>query len=113
MTDKIVVFCTCGSKEEAERVAQHVVERRVAACASVSASVTSFYHWKGKLEKAEEWNLTIKSRRELFGKLQQEIRSVHAYETPEILALPVIDGNDEYLSWLDRETPSLAPGNDD
>jgi len=103
MTDKIVVFSTCGTAEEAERVARHLVEQRVAACVQITAGVRSFYHWQGKLESGEEFRLTIKSRRDLFGALCAEIRRVHSYEVPEIVALPVVEGGASYLEWLDKE----------
>ncbi|MBL0158759.1 MAG: divalent-cation tolerance protein CutA [Bryobacterales bacterium] len=107
MTDKIVVFSTCGTAEEAERVARHLVELRVAACVQITAGVRSFYHWQGKMESAEEFRLTIKSRRDLFGALCAEIRRVHSYEVPEIVALPVVDGGASYLEWMDKELQPL------
>ncbi len=103
MTDKIVVFSTCGTAEEAERIARHLVERRVAACVQITAGVRSIYHWQGKLESEEEFRLTIKSRRDLFDSLCAEIRRAHSYEVPEIVALPVVDGGANYLAWMDRE----------
>lgn len=107
MTDKIVVYTTCGTAEEARKIAAHVVEKRVAACVAVTPGVTSVYRWKGAVETAEEWSLAIKSRRDLFGALCAELRAVHSYETPEILAVAVVDGGTAYLEWMDRE---LAPG---
>src|SRR5450759_4459408 len=101
MTDKIVVFTTCGSSGEAERLARHLVERRVAACVQITAGVRSFYRWQGELANEEEFQLTIKSRRDLFGALCAELRKVHSYEVPEILALPVVEGAESYLQWMD------------
>ncbi|HEY3440523.1 MAG TPA: divalent-cation tolerance protein CutA [Paludibaculum sp.] len=103
MTDKIVVFSTCGTAEEAERLARHLLEQRVAACVQITAAVRSFYHWQGKLESEEEFRLTIKSRRDLFGALCAEIRRVHSYEVPEIVALAVVEGGASYLEWMDKE----------
>lgn len=103
MTDKILVFCTCGSAKEAKRIALHLVERRLAACASVTPGFVSHYRWKGKVESSKEVGLTVKSRRTLFEALRAEIRKVHSYETPEILAVAVIDGDQDYLDWLDRQ----------
>ena len=103
MTDKIVVFSTCGSSDEAERVARHLVDRRVAACVQITGGVRSFYHWQGKLESKVEFRLTIKSRRDLFEALCAELRKVHSYEVPEIVALPVVDGAESYLKWMDLE----------
>ena len=107
MTDKIVVFSTCGSSDEAERVARHLVERRLAACVKITAGVRSFYHWQGELANEEEFQLTIKSRRDLFGALCAELRKVHSYEVPEILALPVVDGAQSYIEWMDKELQPL------
>jgi len=106
MTDKIVVFTTCGSAEEAAAVARRLVEARVAACVTVIPGARSFYRWKGALEESGEWLLIIKSRSDLFERLRSELVAVHSYEVPELLALPVAQGSSEYLAWLDGE---LAP----
>ncbi|MBI4873237.1 MAG: divalent-cation tolerance protein CutA [Acidobacteria bacterium] len=106
MTDKIVVLCTCGSAGEAERVSSALVESRAAACVNIVPGLTSVYRWQGAVERASEWLLVIKSRRELFPKIRAEIERLHSYETPEIVALPVVDGAEAYLGWLDRETRS-------
>ena len=107
MTDKIVVLCTCGSSDEAERVARHLVERRLAACVQITAGVRSLYYWQGELANEEEFRLTIKSRRDLFDALCAELRKVHSYEVPEILALPVVDGAANYVEWMDKELQPL------
>ena len=103
MTDKIVVFTTCGLAEEAERVARGLVEKRVAACVNVVSGVRSIYQWQGKVEEASEHLLIIKSRRDLFDRLQEALRGLHSYQVPEIVALPVVDGLEAYLGWMDRE----------
>jgi periplasmic divalent cation tolerance protein len=103
MTDKIIVHTTCGSEEEAARVARHLVAKRVAACVAVTPGTRSYYHWKGALEESDEWSLAIKTQRGLFGELCRELRSVHSYEVPELLAVPVVEGSDDYLGWMDAE----------
>lgn len=103
MTDKIVVLTTCSTSEEAERLARHLVVRRIAACVQITAGVRSFYHWQGELAIEDEFQLTIKSRRDLFAALCVELRNVHSYEVPQILALPVVDGEESYLEWMDKE----------
>ncbi|MBV8842239.1 MAG: divalent-cation tolerance protein CutA [Bryobacterales bacterium] len=103
MTDKIVVFSTCDSAEEAATLARHLVEQRVAACVNIVPAVRSIYRWKDQLEDAAEWLLVIKSRRDLMPALRAEIAKRHSYEVPELLALPVVDGSESYLEWLDRE----------
>jgi periplasmic divalent cation tolerance protein len=103
MTDKIVVLSSCGSLEEAERLAQKLVEEHLAACVNVIAGARSFYRWKGSIEKAEECLLAIKTSRDLFERLRIVLETAHSYELPEILALPVVAGSPNYLSWLEGE----------
>jgi len=100
MTDKIVVLNTCAHEEEAERLARLLIDRRLAACVSIVPRVRSFYRWKGAVESSDEWLLLIKSSRPLFGQLRAAIENAHAYEVPEVLALPVVDGAPPYLDWL-------------
>jgi periplasmic divalent cation tolerance protein len=103
MTKKIVILCTCGSPEEAEKIARELVSQRLAACVSIVAGVRSLYHWKGAVEDSQETLLLIKSTRELFPRLQSELSRLHSYEVPEIIALPVVDGAEPYLAWMDAE----------
>jgi periplasmic divalent cation tolerance protein len=102
MTDKIVVLTTCSSKKQAKQIAQHLIETQVAACVNILPAARSFYRWKGKVEEAEERMLLIKSRRDLFESLRAAIEKLHAYEVPEIIALPVVEGSTPYLAWLDQ-----------
>lgn len=104
MTDKIVVLSTCGSEEEAERIASRLVERRLAACVNVLPRIRSIYRWKGTVEKSEEWLLTIKTTRALFERLTREIQTIHSYDVPEIVALSIVDGSESYLNWIEEET---------
>jgi periplasmic divalent cation tolerance protein len=106
MTDKIVVHCTCSSADEAGRIARRVVELRLAACAAITPQVRSVYRWQGAIEDSEEFAIAFKTRRDLFPALAAEIRRLHSYEVPEIIAVPVVDGAEPYLLWMDRE---LAP----
>jgi periplasmic divalent cation tolerance protein len=108
MTDKILVFTTCGSAEEAAQIARSLVESRLAACVAVTPGIRSVYRWRGAIEESEEWSLTIKSRRDLFAALSAELRRLHGYETPEILAIPVVEGAAEYLQWMDGELRGTA-----
>jgi periplasmic divalent cation tolerance protein len=104
MTDKILVFSNCGSAEEAEKVAHHLVATRAAACVNIIPGVRSIYRWKGAVEDAAEWTLLIKTRRALLDRVQRELRKVHSYEVPEVIAVPIVDGLDSYLQWIDEET---------
>lgn len=103
MTDKIVVLNTCVSHEQAARLARHLVEHRLAACVNILPNVHSIYRWEGKVEDSGEWMLVIKSRRDLFVALRAEIEKLHSYEVPEIIALPVVDGSQAYLGWIEHE----------
>jgi periplasmic divalent cation tolerance protein len=108
MTDKIVVFTTCDSEEQAESVGRHLVEQRLAACVSIVRGLRSIYRWRDQIEDATEWLLVIKSRRDLLPALRVEIEKKHSYEVPEVLALQVVEGSESYLSWLDRELVEIA-----
>jgi periplasmic divalent cation tolerance protein len=103
MTEKILVLSNCGSEEEARRVARALVEARVAACVNIVAGVHSVYHWEGSIQEGSEWMLIIKSTRALFDSLAAELRRIHSYQVPEVLAIPVVDGDQDYLAWIDRE----------
>lgn len=102
MTDKIVVLSTCGSEEEAARIASMLVERRLAACVNVLPNMRSVYRWKGAVESAAESLLLIKSSRAQFDSLRAALEAAHSYELPEALALTVVDGSPAYLEWLDH-----------
>lgn len=103
MTDKIVVFSTCGDEAEAQRVGRHLVEQRVAACVTLVPGARSIYWWQGKVEESSEWILIIKSSREALPKLREQLQKVHSYQVPEIVALPIVDGSQPYLDWMERE----------
>jgi len=100
MTDKIIVFSACGSEEEAARIARALVESRAAACVNIVPGLRSIYRWKGAVEDASEWLLLIKTTRERFDRLRAEFRSLHSYEVPELVAIPIVDGLEPYLSWI-------------
>ena len=106
VTDKIVVLTTCESEEQARTLARHLIEQRLAACVNILPGARSIYRWKDTIEDAAEFVLVIKSRRDAFGKLRDAIAHLHSYEIPEMIALPVVDGSDAYLDWMDRELAS-------
>jgi periplasmic divalent cation tolerance protein len=101
MSDRLVVLSTVGGAEDAERIAERLVEQGLAACVNVLPGVVSIYRWKGRVERDEERLLLIKTRAERFEELRETIVSLHPYEVPEIVALPVIAGHQPYLDWLD------------
>lgn len=96
----LVVFCTCGNEEEALRLANALVERRLAACANILPPVQSIYRWKGEVQSAAEYLLLIKTTEERFDALRDAIIEMHSYETPEVIGVPVADGAEKYLAWL-------------
>jgi periplasmic divalent cation tolerance protein len=109
VTDKIVVLSTCESEHEALRLAKHLLENRLAACVNIIPGARSIFRWKDKIEEVAEFVLLIKSRRDLFAALSIELQKVHSYETPEVIALPVLEGAERYLGWLDNELQSDSP----
>jgi periplasmic divalent cation tolerance protein len=100
MNADILVLCTCGSAEEAEKIARHLVDRRLAACVNVLPGVRSYYRWQGAIESSAEHLLLIKSSADLFTELEETIRARHSYEVPEVVALPISAGSEKYLAWL-------------
>ena len=103
MKSYIQITTTTETKEQAENIAQHLVETKLAACVQILGPITSIYRWKGKVENAQEWLCLIKTRDNLYAKVEAAIKSVHSYETPEIIAVPIIKGSKEYLHWIDDE----------
>jgi periplasmic divalent cation tolerance protein len=103
MTDKIVVLTTCGSAEEAEKIARALVSKKLAACVNVLPAVRSIYRWKGEVQDAVETLLVIKSSRALFDEVRAEIEKLHSYEVAEVIAVPIVDGSEAYLEWMGRE----------
>lgn len=96
-----IVIVTTSDKQEAERIIQRLLDDKLIACANIISSVSSHFHWSGKIEKAEECLVLMKSREDLFEKLAETVKSLHSYEVPEILALPIINGSKAYLDWLE------------
>lgn len=101
MTDKILVLSTCAAEADAERLARALLDARLAACVNVVPGVRSFYRWKGEIASEVEFMLIIKTSRDLFPALCAEIEKLHPYEVPELLALPVLAGAENYLTWLE------------
>lgn len=104
VTDAIVVFMTAANGEEATRLADMLVGAHLAACVQILPEMESIYRWEGKIERQSEILLLAKTTREKFEELEREVRALHSYETPEIIALPVTTGSAPYLQWLSQTT---------
>jgi len=103
MTDKIVVLVACGSRKEARAIAKSLVEARLAACVQeITAPIRSTYRWKGKIESVNEFLLLVKTTRKHFSAVKKAVKRLHSYEVPEIIALPVVAGARDYLSWITK-----------
>jgi periplasmic divalent cation tolerance protein len=100
MTDKVIVLSTCGSEEEAGKIAQHLVENRLAACVNVIPQVKSIYRWQEKVESAQEWLLLVKTTAEKFTLVRDAIRRLHSYELPECISIAIDGGSVSYLQWI-------------
>jgi periplasmic divalent cation tolerance protein len=101
-----VVLVTTGSLEEAVRIGKKVVAARLAACVSIISGIQSIYRWKGKVVKEQEALLIMKSTKKCYRALERAVKTMHTYETPEIIALPIEAGFGRYIEWVHSETHS-------
>jgi len=95
-----VVFITSGSDEEAKRLARVLVEEKLAACVNIISGVDSLYWWKGRIESSREWMLVVKTQGKMVKKVVKRVKEIHSYEVPEVIALPIVEGNRDYLQWI-------------
>jgi periplasmic divalent cation tolerance protein len=101
MTPKYIqVSTTTAKRQQADKIAKALVEMKLAACAQVLGPITSTYRWKGRVEVAKEWLCLIKTAGGRYRQVEKAIRSLHPYETPEIVAVPIVRGSKDYLAWL-------------
>lgn len=103
------VVTTIGSPVEADRIGRHLVEHRLAACFQVVGPIRSTYRWKGGVEQADEWMCLAKTTRGRYDELVAELGRIHPYETPEIVATPIVAGFGAYLDWIAAETAPVEP----
>lgn len=101
--EAVVVFVTANSQEEANKIAQLLLDNRKAACINIVPRVDSFFWWQGKLDSAQESLLVIKTRKSVLPEVINLVKGAHSYEVPEIIAMPIIGGNKDYLKWIDDE----------
>lgn len=102
--EHVVVFITAATAEEAQRIADILVSGRKAACVNILPQVHSRFWWQGQIDSADETLLIVKTKASLLDELIRLVKENHRYEVPEIIALPIIGGNRDYLKWLDDET---------
>jgi periplasmic divalent cation tolerance protein len=98
----MVILCTCPDNKTAKRIAHKLVGDRLAACVNIIPGIESIYTWQNKIESSQEYLLLIKTNQDTYVKLEAIIKKEHPYECPEIIALPIQDGSQEYLQWLDK-----------
>jgi periplasmic divalent cation tolerance protein len=103
MTDKIAVLMTCKNAREAGKIARHLLDKHLIACASLIPQISSIYRWEGKVVSEKECYAVLKTSRELLPTLLIEVDKEHSYSLPEMIALPIIDGSANYLNWIAEE----------
>ena len=97
----IIVLVTAPNKEEAEKIAHSLLNERLIACANIIGPVHSLFWWQGKIDKAQEHLILMKTRKDLFSKLSEKVKSLHSYQVPEIIAIPIVEGFKPYMEWLE------------
>jgi periplasmic divalent cation tolerance protein len=102
-TGKVVIFVTTSTEAEAHKIAELLLTKRKAACVNILPGVESSFWWQGKLDSARESLLIIKTRASLLPEIIELVKSVHSYTVPEIIALPIIGGSEDYLKWIEDE----------
>ena len=104
MTGSSVVLVSASSQNEAEKIANELVNTKLAACVSIIPNMRSIYTWEGKVESSEEYLMIIKTRAELFEQVKQAIQGLHSYKIPEIISLPITHALDDYVRWINEVT---------
>ncbi len=104
MAGEIVVFITASSPDEAEKIARALVDGHLIACANILSGVRSIFFWDGKTQDGQETLLICKTRQPLLDRVIEQVKTLHSYSVPEVIALPVAGGSPEYLSWLNETT---------
>ncbi|MBM4146817.1 MAG: divalent-cation tolerance protein CutA [Nitrospira sp.] len=102
--DNLIVFMTASSEDEAAKISRAVVEARLAGCVNIIKNIRSIYSWEGKIEDEAEVLMIAKTQKHLFDPLMKKVKALHSYKVPEIIAMPVVDGSEDYLDWLKQVT---------
>ncbi len=100
MSSYVVVFMTASDKKEASKIVRRLLNERLIACANIVGPVSSLFWWEGKIDKASEFLVIMKSRKDLFERLCERVKETHSYEVPEVLELPITEGLPSYLEWM-------------
>ena len=104
MSDNIVVLVTASNEDEAAKIARTLVEERLAACANIIRNIRSIYRWEGEVQDDPEVLMVIKTRKELFGRIEKRVRELHSYDVPEVISLDITEGSEPYIKWLSGST---------
>lgn len=99
----IQIFTTVAKRDDAERIAITLSDKKLSACTQIIGPINSVYRWKGKVEKSKEWVCIVKTKISQYKKIEKVIKKIHPYELPEIIAVPIIKGSREYLGWMEKE----------
>ena len=99
----VVLFITTATADEAQQISKVLLERRKAACVNIVPRISSHFWWQGKLDSAQENLLIVKTKASLLNELTRLVKEIHSYDTPEIIALPIVGGNQDYIEWVDKE----------
>ena len=101
--ENVVIYITTGTDEEAQKVAEELLKQRKAACVSILPGVSSIFWWQDKLDSAQEILLIVKTKASLVNEIVRLVTEIHSYDVPEIIALPIMGGNRDYLEWIGKE----------
>lgn len=104
--NELVVFITASSEDEAAKISKALVESRLAGCVNIIKDIRSIYSWQGKIEDDKEFLMIAKTQKHLFNALMKKVKELHSYSVPEIIAMPIIEGSEDYLKWLKEVTDS-------
>src|SRR4030042_6490241 len=106
MSDPVVILVTCGSEEEALKIAKALVEEHLGACVNLVSPIRSIYRWEGEVRDEKEWLLIIKTQKQRFEELERKVKALHSYSVPEIISLPITEGSSASLNWIKENTES-------
>ena len=102
--DEIIVFTTASNEDEAAKIANELVKAKLAGCVNIIKDIRSIYSWQGKIEDEKEVLMILKTQKALFDSFMKKVKELHSYSVPEIIALPIIAGSEDYLKWLKEVT---------